>query len=159
MDPPDNASHRRVALTVDVAASPADAFALISDITRHGEWSPQEFEVERIGEGPVRVGTRYRTKGRKGARKGVLRSTDVVVTTFDPIEVFAFDATEKAGTYRTTFQIAAVPDGGAHIVRTVDPPANGIVPFIRHRLLRSAVRSYLQKNMDALKVRLDASSS
>ncbi len=157
MDPPGKPSPRRIAFAIDVAASPADTFALISDITRHGEWSPQEFEAERIGDGPIRAGTRYRTAGRKGARKGVLRPTDVVVTVFDPIEVFAFDATEKAGTYRTTFQISADPGGGAHIVRTVDPPAGGIVPFIRHRLLKPVIRSYIQKNMDALKVRLDVS--
>ena len=86
----------------------------------------------------------------------MLRSADVVVTVFDPIEVFAFEATEKAGTYRTTFQISAADGGGAHIVRTVDPPTSGLVPFIRHRILRSVVRSYLQRNMDGLKAHLDA---
>jgi hypothetical protein len=144
-----------MSFAIDVVASPADAFALISDISRHAEWSPQEFEANRLDDGLIRVGTRYRTAGRKGARKGVLRSTDVVVTVFDPIEVFAFDATEKAGTYRTTFQISAAPGSGAHVVRTVDPPTSGIAPFIRHRILRPVVRSYLQKNMDALKARLD----
>ena len=147
-----------MSFAIDVVASPADAFALISDIRRHAEWSPKEFEANQIHDDPIRVGTRYRTAGRKGARKGVLRSTEVVVTVFDPIEAFAFEATEKVGTYRTTFQISATPDGGAHIVRTVDPPTSGIVPFVRHRILGSVVRSYLQKNMDALKARLDAAT-
>ena len=39
----------------------------------------------------------YRTAGRKGARKGVLRSTDVVVTDFVPTATFGFEATEHAG--------------------------------------------------------------
>jgi hypothetical protein len=37
---------------IDVVASPTDAFALISDISRHGRLSPQEFEADRLDGDP-----------------------------------------------------------------------------------------------------------
>lgn len=116
---------------IDVSAAPAVAWALISDIGRHGEWSPQEFEATKETARPIRVGTRYRTAGRKGALKGGLRTTEVVVAAFEPTTTFAFEATERAGVYRTTFLIE--PSGpGSRIERVVQPPMQGLVPFIRH---------------------------
>jgi hypothetical protein len=139
---------------IDVSAPADEAFALISDIERHGEWSPQEFEATRIDSGPITVGSRYRTAGRKGARKGHLRATEVEVTVFEPPTRFGFAATETAGNYRTTFVISA-SGSGSHIERIVDPPTTGVVPFIRHVILAAVIRRYLQQNMDALKDRLD----
>ena len=148
-------STRTMRFTVDVEADPSTAWALISDIQRHGEWSPQEFEATKLDNGPIGVGTRYRTAGRKGVRKGVLRSTDVVVTDFVPRATFGFEATEHAGTYRTTFLIS--PAGtGSSIERIVQPPATGLVAFVRHVLLAPVVRRYVQQNMEALKLKLDA---
>jgi len=57
IDPPGDPSARRMTFAIDVAASPADAFALISDIRRHAEWSPQEFEATLLDDGPIHVGT------------------------------------------------------------------------------------------------------
>jgi hypothetical protein len=146
---------RTMRFSVDVEADPSTAWALISDIQRHGEWSPQEFEATKLDNGPIGVGTRYRTAGRKGVRKGVMRSTDVVVTDFAPTATFGFEASERAGTYRTAFLIS--PAGtGSSIERIVQPPATGLVTFVRHVLLAPVVRRYVQQNMDALKLKLDA---
>jgi hypothetical protein len=144
-----------MSFAIDVTAPPEEAFELIGDIARHGEWSPQEFEARKLDDAPVGIGTRYRTAGRKGARPGVMRETDVIVTAHERPTTFAFAATERVGTYRTAFDISPNAHGGSHIVRTVDPPESGAVPFIRHRLLAPAVRRYLRRNMEALKGRLD----
>jgi uncharacterized protein YndB with AHSA1/START domain len=150
------ANQRRMTFAIEVSAPADEAFALISDIERHGEWSPQEFEATRIDSGPIAVGSRYRTAGRKGARKGHLRATDVEVTAIEPPRRFGFAATETetAGTYHTTFVFSA-SGTGSHIERIVDPPMTGAVPFIRHVVLAPVIRRYLQQNMDALKMRLD----
>ena len=149
------ADPRTMRFSIDVAADAASAWSLISDIQRHGEWSPQEFEAKKLDAGPIGVGTRYRTAGRKGVRKGVMRTTDVVVTDFVPTSRFGFEATEKTGVYRTTFTVS--PSGsGSSIERIVQPPSKGLVPFIRHVLLSPVARRYVQQNMDALKAKLDA---
>jgi hypothetical protein len=149
---PDNP--RRMTFAIDVNPAPDAVFALVSDIERHGEWSPQEFEAARLDDGPIGVGSRYRTAGRKGSRRGHMRTTEVVVTEFSPPSRFGFEATEKAGTYTTTFVISST-GAGTHIERIVDPPTTGAVPFIRHRLLAPVVRAYVQKNMDALRAHLN----
>jgi len=149
---------RQITLAIDAAAPPDQASALITDIERHGEWSPQQFEATRIDNGPITVGSRYRTAGWKGARKGHLRATDVEVIMFEPPTRLGFVATESAGTYRTTFEISA-SGSGSHIERIVDPPTTGAVPFIRHVVLAPVIRRYLQQNMDALKVRLDGGAA
>ena len=149
---------RQMTFSIDVGAPPAEAFALISDIERHGEWSPRAFEAARLDSGPIGVGTRYRTAGQKGARKGPMRTTEVSVTEFEPPTRFGFEAIEAAGTYRTTFVISPLGTG-SRIMRIVDPPTTGLVPFIRHRLLGPVVRSYVQKNMYALRSRLGETSA
>lgn len=146
--------HRRMTFFIDVQSSPEEIFALVSDIERHGEWSPQVFEATRLDSGPISVGTRYRTAGQKGARKGSMRTTEVVVTEFEPPSRFAFEATEAAGTYRTAFVISPLGTG-SRVGRIVDPPTTGLIAFLRHGVLGSVVRSYVQKNMDALRSRLD----
>ena len=65
---------RQMRFVETTLAAPEQAFALVADIERHGEWSPQEFEASRVGDGPIGVGATYRTAGRTGARKGVMRS-------------------------------------------------------------------------------------
>lgn len=154
METAPEANRRRMTFAIDVEARSEEVFALISDIEHHAGWSPQEFEAMRIDSGPITVGSRYRTAGRKGARKGHLRTTDVEVTVFESPTRFGFAATEVAGIYRTMFVISA-SGSGSHIERIVDPPTTGVVPFIRHVVLAPVVRRYLQENMDALKVRLD----
>jgi len=53
-----------------------------------------------------------------------MRTTEVVVTEFVPPSRFRFEATEKADTYRTMFQIS--PRGsGSRVERIVDPPTTG----------------------------------
>jgi uncharacterized protein YndB with AHSA1/START domain len=157
MEAGDGSGGRRMIFSIDVTSPPEQVFALVSDIERHGEWSPQEFEATRVDDGPILVGSRYRTAGRKGARKGTMRATDVVVTEFMPPSRFAFAATEKAGTYRTTFVIQPTATG-SQVDRIVDPPTTGVVAFIRHELLRSVVRTYVQKNMDALSALLNGTA-
>jgi carbon monoxide dehydrogenase subunit G len=154
MEPGSADNNRRMTFSIDVQAPPDEVFSLVSDIERHGEWSPQEFKAQRIDDGPIGVGSGYRTTGRKGARKGPMRMTDVVVTEFAAPSRFGFAATEEAGVYRTTFVIS--PAGvGSRIERIVEPPTTGAVAFIRHRLLAPVVRAYVRQNMEALRSRLD----
>jgi len=83
-----------------------------------------------------------------------MRDTNLVVTAYAKPTTFAFEAREEAGTYRRRSTSTPNPDGGSHIVRIVDPPATGVVPFIRRRLLAGVARRYVQRNMDALRERL-----
>jgi hypothetical protein len=49
---------RRFTTTVDIAASPARVWAVMSDTARWHEWTPSITRITRLGDGPFAVGTR-----------------------------------------------------------------------------------------------------
>ena len=94
---------------VHVDAPPAAVYAVVSDVTRMGEWSPETTKCEWVGgaTGPA-VGARF-----KGSNKrGILRwSTTPTVVTADPGKAFAFDVNgDVMWTYRLESE-----DGGTRL--------------------------------------------
>lgn len=79
---------KRGQATIEIAASPADIYALIADITRMGEWSPECHQCEWVGEGrlPV-VGARFRGHNRMGP---IRWTTTCEIVAADPGREFAF---------------------------------------------------------------------
>ncbi len=50
----------RYTASVDTPKQPADVFEYLSDFSNALEWDPGVVEAERLGEGPVAVGTEFR---------------------------------------------------------------------------------------------------
>jgi len=77
----------RVERTIRAEAS--KLYALVSDLPRMGEWSPESTGGQWVNgaEGPV-VGARFNGSNRKGWAKW---NTDVLVTVADPGHRFSFD--------------------------------------------------------------------
>jgi Polyketide cyclase / dehydrase and lipid transport len=79
-------------VTVSMAASPTDVWALVSDVTRIGEFSPETFEAEWLGRardtGP-QVGAKFRGHVRRNGI-GPVYWTVCRVTEWQPTEEFAF---------------------------------------------------------------------
>ena len=78
-----------VSVSRDVAASPEVVFALVSDLTRMGEWSPENTggRWAKGATGPA-VGATFKGTNANGRRKW---TTDVTVTRCEPGVAFAFD--------------------------------------------------------------------
>ena len=82
---------------------------LVSDLTRHGEWSADPLTVTRTAGGYESVA---RSKGKE------FRATLEVMESVEPTR-FAFRATDETGTYEHTFTLA--PDGtGTTVTREID---------------------------------------
>jgi hypothetical protein len=79
-------------VTVSMNASPADVWALVSDVTRIGEFSPETFEAEWLGRalqtGP-QAGAKFRGHVRRNGI-GPVYWTVCKVTEWQPEEQFAF---------------------------------------------------------------------
>ena len=94
-------------VTVHIDAAPERVYALISDVTRMGEWSPECYRCEwRDGASGPAVGARF-----KGSNKrGLLRwSTTAQVQEADPGRVFAFatfDRDREVTRWRYSFTAA-----------------------------------------------------
>lgn len=102
-----------VTITSRISA-PADLlYSLVSDVTRMGEWSPENTggRWRNGATGPV-VGARFRGANRRGWRRW---STNCVVVAADPPRRFAFDvAVGVVPASRWTYDFA--PDGDGTLV-------------------------------------------
>lgn len=103
---------RSGAATTHIAAPAEQVWALITDITRMGDWSPETVKAEWIGgaTGPA-VGARF-----KGSNKlGIMRwSTKPVVEVADAGREFTFVTTNGSGSKKYTrwsYRLSPTGDG------------------------------------------------
>ena len=77
-------------VSIDIDAPPDAVYALVSDITRMGEWSPECFECSwtKGATGPA-IGARFKAKNRGG--RGPAWFNTPTVTAADPGREFAFN--------------------------------------------------------------------
>lgn len=77
-------------VSIDIAAAPEDVYALVSDITRMGEWSPECVRCAwaKGSDGPV-VGARFKARNKGG--RGPAWFNTPTVTVAEPGHEFAFN--------------------------------------------------------------------
>jgi uncharacterized protein YndB with AHSA1/START domain len=108
------------AVTVHIDAPPESVWALVSDITRMGEYSPELIEAEWLGDatGPA-VGARYRGHVKRNER-GPTYWTECEITECVPGQVFEFVVVFKDRPLnRWRYEFAAV-DGGTAVTESFD---------------------------------------
>jgi uncharacterized protein YndB with AHSA1/START domain len=76
-----------IATSVEIARSPEDVFAYITDVPRHPEWQEGLVSAAVETEGPIRAGTRVVHRRKLGF--GTVATTSEI-TTFDPPRLLAF---------------------------------------------------------------------
>lgn len=80
---------RNVEVTRAIDATPELLYAMVSDVTRMGDWSPESRGAEwRGGATGAVVGAKFRGKNQRGFRRW---STTCTVTAADPGKSFIFD--------------------------------------------------------------------
>ena len=140
---------KRGSASTRIAASPEQVWALISDITRMGEWSPETVKAEWIdgATGPV-AGARF-----KGTNKaGLIRwSTKPTVEVAEPGKEFTF-ATGKPGKPATRWSYKLTPSGdGTEVtesweeVNTIPLVGGLITPGFRVRKLNEGCAKTLER--------------
>jgi uncharacterized protein YndB with AHSA1/START domain len=92
-----------------IDAPPQKVWELVSDVTRMGEWSPENTGAEWLGEatGPV-VGARFKGSNRRGWMKW---STECEVLAAEPGKVFSFATVKKSGDQQTIWTYTFEPVG------------------------------------------------
>ena len=76
---------RQLEESIEIAASPAQVWALVTDLPRMARWSPQV--VKTFVKGPVQLGTTFRNVNRRGL---LVWPTSAKVVRFTPHSDFAF---------------------------------------------------------------------
>lgn len=100
----------------EMAASPEAVFAAISDITRMGEWSPENVKCEWIdGHDKAEIGAMWLGHNRNGDKEW---KTKAQVTEFEPNRRFAFDCVARDFTFAKWAYTIEETDGGCKVTES-----------------------------------------
>ena len=149
-----------VEVTETIAAAPERVYALVSDLPRMGEWSPENTGGSwRKGATGAAVGAKFRGTNRSGWR---FWSTMVTVTGAEPGRRFAFDV-DYAGVAISTweFDLAADGDGCSVTERWTDRRPRwmriGSIPIMGVRDRAAHNRANMQETLRRLKAGAESS--
>ncbi len=146
----------RAAVTLHIDAPPEKVWALVSDITRMGEYSPEVVEAEWLGgaTGPA-VGARYQGHVRRNENWPILYWTTCEVTECVPGKVFEFAVMmgdRKVNVWRYDFAPGAAGVGGTDVTESFDLGDNlftrmwrPLGGFLRERRNRRDMLTTLQR--------------
>lgn len=128
-------------VSIDIAADPLTVYALVADITRMGEWSPECRKCTWTdgATGPA-VGARFKATNR--GRRGPSWPTKPVVTAADPGREFAFNRSGFAigsYTWRYRFEPTAT---GTRVTESFDAerPLGSVMTWITEKWTGSTDR-------------------
>ena len=111
-------------------AAPAEAvWALVSDLTRMGEWSPETTKVEWTGDstGPA-VGATFRGTNKLGPRRW---STNGRIVVADPPRELAWDvAAVGLAVARWTYRIESTGEFSCRVTETFEDKRGGLVKIL-----------------------------
>jgi uncharacterized protein YndB with AHSA1/START domain len=143
---------------VNIQRPPTDVFAYLCDFSRHNEWSPKAFRTEGLAPGPVTPGTTFASFGAIPGDKD--HRNEVEVTEVVPPTKLVFKSTEpKGGVFVNTFTVTA-SSAGSVVERTMDmPKPGGVTGVVFPVFLKTLIRPAVQKGMNMLKEKVEATSS
>jgi uncharacterized protein YndB with AHSA1/START domain len=136
---------------IDVDAPPERVYALVADVTRMGEWSPECIRCRWLGpDREPRVGARFRGTSRKGWRRWSTVSTVVAAV---PGQSFGFEVT-YFGLPVATWQYDLRPDGGGgtHLAESVEDRRGRLVRALSPLITGSSDRG--RRNTETMRTTL-----
>jgi hypothetical protein len=124
----------RFSHTLSVDADPTTIFAILEDVSRTPEWLARCTGIDKLDDGPNRVGTPLRYHYRDGRRTGSMEGS-IVARAED--RHFAMKFTDSM--MDVTVDFVAAPDGvGSSLTHTIDIATRGFgrlfAPVIRRTL-------------------------
>ncbi|MGQ0670674.1 MAG: SRPBCC family protein [Actinomycetota bacterium] len=141
--------------TTHISRSPDDVFASLSDITKHSQWSPYRYRAEKTSDGPIGVGTTYKSWGWLPGQ-GKDFENQVTITAYEAGRRFAFDATDPRGPVIPSDFVLTAEDGGTKVERTMTmPKPDGFQGVMWPLIFPMLVKPAIQKNLNMLKQKLE----
>jgi hypothetical protein len=143
--------------TVEIARSPADVFAYLDEVTRHGEWQDDLVSSRLETEGPVRVGSKVTDVRKLGGRE---QTISYEITEHDPPRVFAFRGLN--GPIRPVGRgtIEPLGDGSSsRVTLELELNAHGLIGKALVGVARSQAAKQLPRDQQKLKERLESGAT
>ena len=140
--------------TVTVARKPEEVFAYLADISRHSEWSPKPYSIEAMTDGPIHVGSKYRSTGWLPGKPHNVN--EVEITRLESPTRLSFVAREAGGVFKHDF-VLTPQDGGTRVDRTIDlPKPPGFQGVVFPLVFAVFVKGAIQKGQNMLKAKMEA---
>jgi uncharacterized protein YndB with AHSA1/START domain len=153
--------HQQLEESIDIAAPPAQVWALVSDVPRMASWSPQVVRTVVRG-GTVRQGARFVNLNRQGP---LFWPTTGKVVRFQPHRDFAF----RIGENRTVWSFELTDDGagGTRLVQRREVPQGiSAVSLALTKVALGGVESFtrrlekgMQQTLQRIKAEAEATAS
>jgi uncharacterized protein YndB with AHSA1/START domain len=140
--------------SIEIAAPATEVFAYLSDVRRHGEWSPKPYRVEGLAAGsPITRGTRFTSYGWLPNDKD--HRNEVEVAELDAPTRLVLEASDGGEQFVTTFTVTQ-NGTGTRVQRVMDmPKPGGFVGLVFPVILSRVINPDLNKGLRKLKVKLE----
>jgi uncharacterized membrane protein len=125
----------RFEIETETSASPARVWEVLTDVERWPDWLASYDSVERLDEGPLKVGSRAKVKQEKLA-EGVWEVTEVV-----PGESFVWTSRQPGVRLVGRHSVTAEPGGGSRLTLAFEQSGvlSGLVALLLGRLIERYV--------------------
>ena len=138
----------RFEASIDITAPAEHVFAVYSDVERWPEWTKSVTSVERLDDGPLRVGSRARM------RQPRLPVAVWEVTELVPDRSFIWVA-RRPGVVTTGGHVVTPLDGRDRALATASVEQAGLLGPLVGRLTRRLTNDYLDMEVRGLKARCE----
>jgi uncharacterized protein YndB with AHSA1/START domain len=136
-----------VEVQVDIKRSPENVFDYSGDPSREPEWNPMMTRAEKLSDGPVGLGARYRTY--------FVKAPPMVIECVHherPCR-WAFSGDSRAVKATSEARIAATSEG-AHLVMRMELEPHGLLRLATP-LLRRRMKWMFERDVENIKARLE----
>jgi uncharacterized protein YndB with AHSA1/START domain len=143
-----------IVASIEISRSPEDVFAYVTDPSRMPEWQGGVVRVERIGEGPVAVGTRAVVTRRIGRREV---NMTVEIAEVDPPRSFVVRSLDGPVRGENRGTIEPLDDGRrSRVTNALDLQGHGIGRLLVPLVAKRQAQRGAPRNMEKLKKRLES---
>ena len=143
----------KIVQSVEIARTPADVFAYLDQLERHGEWQAQIISSKRETDGPTRVGTRV-TEVRKVP--GGKQSLTYEITEHEPPRMVSFNGLNGPVRVVGTVIVDPVGPDSSRVTVELDLQGHGLLGKLVAPMAKSQSRKLVPKDQQRLKERLEA---
>lgn len=134
-------------ISVEIAAPPERVWDVLSDVGSWSGWIPTVTSVERLDEGPLRVGSRARISQPR------IPPTEYAVTELEPGRSFTWVATGPGVRTTARHDLEPLADGGTRVRLSV--AQEGGLGSLMGRFYRGLTDRYLANEAQGLKARCE----
>jgi uncharacterized membrane protein len=143
--------------SIEIARTPAEVFAYVDELDRHGEWQELVQSVRVETDGPTRVGSRA-VETRK-VPSGT-REITYEITEHDPPRRASFRGVDGPLRPNGTMTVEPVNDGSrSRVTLNLDLEGHGLAGIVLAPLARRMAKKEVPKAQEKLKQRLESGAA